>query len=435
MSETRSRLAQHVQAAHLALREFCQEFHDAGLAIGENAHVSERQAKRWLAGDAELPRAQARRVLEHWFGEPITVLFGPPRGAGPAMVRTTPEELLMTTGRESAEHALRSAASLEPAALEALHAEVARLARAYYTAAPLTLLAELVRLRDTVYGQIERTHKPRQRAELYMLAGTLCGLLSSIAFDLGHRDSAEELARAAYTYGSVIDHPSLCTWARALTMSVLLWSDQYREVVAVATRAAELAPAGTSRGRLYAVRARALAHLGAAREAAEDLALSAIELDRAGTDELMDGIGGELGFDRTRRALCAGSAYVALHDGDRGQAEAGAALLSFAAQPDGSRWRAGELAARVDLSTARALSGDLAGAEQALGEVLVLPAEHRTEALTQRLDYLGRLVGAKYRGAIEAGRIGDAVADFTAHALPRSTATLELPAPPALSST
>jgi hypothetical protein len=428
MPHPRSRLEQLAHAEHLALSDFCARFARAGAEIGENVHVSPRQAKRWLAGDGGQPRPQARRVLEHWWNKPVAVLFGPPADQAPVLVTATLEELLMTAGRESAEHALDSAATLAPAAMEALHAEAGRLARAYYTAAPLVLFDDLVRLRDTVYTQLDRTHKPRQRAELYLIAGQVCGLLSSVAFDLGHPDAAEELARAAYTYGSVIDHPSLCTWARAKTLDVLLWDGRYREVVNVATAATELAPIGTPRARLYAVRARALAYLGARAEVTADLAASAAELDRAGGDELMDGTGGELGFDRTRRALCAGAAYVALRDGENGQAEAEAALESFAAQPEPLRWRAGELSARVDLSTARALSGDLTGAEDALVTVFALPAEHRTEALTQRLGNLGRLVGTRpYQDAVEAGRIGEAVADFTARALPQATATLELP--------
>jgi hypothetical protein len=398
------------------------------------SELSERQAYRWLSGDLRgRPYPHACATLEQLFGESAARLLGQPSDLKPDLATASLETLLITAGRESAEHALNSAAALDPGALEALHSEAERLARAYYTAAPLTLLSDLVRLRDTVYVQLDRTHKPRQRAELYLIAGQVCGLMSSVAFDLGHADSAEGLARAAYTYGRVIDHPSLCTWARALTMSVLLWAGRYREVTTVATTAVELAPAGTPRARLYAVRARGLAHLGAAEEVTADLAASADELDRSGDDELMDRVGGELGFDHSRRALCAGAAYVALHDGDRGQTEAETALDLFTVQPEPLRWRAGELSARTDLATARALSGDLAGAEDALTAVFVLPVEHRTEALTQRLGNLGRLLSTRpYRGAVEAGRIGEAVADFTARALPRTTATLELPHRPAL---
>ncbi|MPZ67198.1 MAG: hypothetical protein GEU83_17405 [Pseudonocardiaceae bacterium] len=284
----RTRLEQRADAAHLSIRDFCAAYHDAGKAIGESVHVSETQAKRWLGGAGGLPRAAARRVLEHWWHEPVTELFGPPVGTASAAVTVDTGDLLTTAGRECAQHALHSAASLEPAAVEALHAETARLARAYYTMAPLALLGELVRLRDTVYGQVDRTHKPRQRAELYLIAGQVCGLLSSVAFDLGHPDTAEELARAAYTYGNVIDHPSLCTWARAKTMDVLLWGGRYREVITVATHAVELASVGTARARLHAVRARALANLGSAREAADDLRLSTT-LELPGVRELPGG--------------------------------------------------------------------------------------------------------------------------------------------------
>jgi hypothetical protein len=435
MPRSRCRLEQLVHVAHLSLAEFCERYTEAGRAIGENAHVSPRQAKRWLAGDGGQPRPQGRRVLEHWWKEPIGTLFGPPvEQAAPVLITENLEDLLMTAGRESADHARESAAALAPSAIEGLHAEAGRLSRAYYWQPPRVLLAELIRLRDEVIRQLSRTNKPRQKAELYLIAGEVCGLLASVAFDLGRPDTAEELAHVAYTYGEIIDHPSLTTWARALTMSVLLWGGQYREVVSVATRALEQAPIGTPRVRLHSIRARALAHLGAAAEVVADLNASEAELDRAGNDDLMDGTGGELSFDRSRRALCAGAAYVALRDGERAQVEAQTALDAFAEQPAATRWRAGELAAYVDLATARALFGDLAGAETAVVDVFALAPEHRTEALTQRLGSLGRLVAARptYRGAIETARIGAAIAEFTAQALPQTSATLALPGAPDL---
>ncbi len=70
------------------------------------------------------------------------------------------------------------------------------------------MLTDLVLLRDTLYEQLDRTHKPHQQADMYLLAGLVCGLLSSVSWDLGHPEVAEKQARAAHTYGSVIDHPS-----------------------------------------------------------------------------------------------------------------------------------------------------------------------------------------------------------------------------------
>jgi hypothetical protein len=145
---------------------------------------------------------------------------------------------------------------------------------------------------------------------------------------------------------------------------------------------------------------------------------------------LLDEIGGGLGFDHARRALCAGTSFVALGDGEQAEIEATAALALFGEVPQQSRWVAGELSVRADLATARTLRGDLAGAEDALVPVFALDVERRTESLTRRLTSLGRMLGsARYRDAAEAGRIGDAIEDFTTRSLPRNaTRTIINPA-------
>ena len=130
------------------------------------------------------------------------------------------EELLVNAGRESVHHAITAASALDPSELEHLHDAAQRAARAFLVTPPLVMLTDLVRLRDTVYEQLDRTHKPRQQAELYLLAGQVCGLLSSVSLDLGHLEVAQEQVRAAHIYGSVIDHPSLCAWARARQVSL-----------------------------------------------------------------------------------------------------------------------------------------------------------------------------------------------------------------------
>jgi hypothetical protein len=222
--EPRTRLEQHAQIAHLSVREFVDRFHDAATECGEGkTHISERQAKRWLAGESNLPRPVCCRVLEHWWAEPVSRLFWPPDSGRVAVFRSE-EELIVNAGRESVEHAIKAASALDPSALEHLGDAAQRAARAYYVTPPLVMLTDLVRLRDTVYEQLHRTHKPRQQAELYLLAGQACGLLSSVCWDLGHPEVAEEQARAAHTYGSVIDHPSLCAWARALQATVMFWT-------------------------------------------------------------------------------------------------------------------------------------------------------------------------------------------------------------------
>lgn len=415
----RTRLEQRTNALHLSLRDFADRFGDVATELGERVTVSERQAKRWLAGNtSSLPMPAARRVLEAWFDEPITTLLGPPLATVEPATLLSEREMIMSAGRDSVEHAILSAAALDPAALEQLHAEAQRAARAYFVAPPMAMLMDLVRLRNTVYEQLDRTHKPRQKAELYLIAGQICGLLSSVSWDLGDADVADEQARAAHTYGSVIDHPSLQAWARALQVTAAFWSKRPRRAIAIATEALEIAPRGTASARLRSVRARALAMIGARQEVVADLNAAAGELDYAGDDEFLDETGGELRFDRPRQALCAGAAYVLLGDGDRGETAASTALSLFRGEPEDTRWAAGMLGATIDLGAARALRGDLAGAEAALVPVFALAPERRTEALSQRLENLDRMLGTQqFRGAIEATRIGERIEDFTAGSL------------------
>ena len=369
---------------------------------------------------SDLPRPVCRRVLEHWWAEPVSRLLGPPDSGG-VKVFMSEQELIVNAGRESVHHAIKAASALDPSALEHLHDAAQRAARAYFVAPPLAMLTDLVRLRDIVYEQLDRTHKPRQQAELYLLAGLVCGLLSSVSFDLGHMEAAEEQARAAHTYGSVIDHPSLCAWARAEQANVMLWTARPRRAASLAATALETAPVGTARVWLHSLHARSLALIGARQEVRAALDAAADELQRAGNDPFLDEIGGELGFDRSRHALCAGASFVVLGDGDQAEIEATAALALFSEIPERSRWVAGECGARVDLAAARTLRGDLAGAEDALVPVFSLVPERRTESVAQRLTNLGRVLNAaRYRDAVEARRIGEAIEDFTTRGLPRS---------------
>ncbi|WP_406234882.1 hypothetical protein [Nocardia sp. NBC_01009] len=427
MDRPRTRLEQLALKQGLGTADFQREFSNKAKALGLGVAVSRSAAKRWFEGNTGHPREAATQVLETWFGEPIAVLTGPPLHQSR---NVTEQELAVNAAHESVSHAIEAASALDPSALEHLHAAAGNAARAYYITPPLEMLTDLVALRDTIYVQLDRTHKPLQQAELYLLAGQVCGLLSSVSWDLGLVGAAEEQARAAYTYGNVIDHPSLQAWARALQVTAAFWSGYPRRATKIAAAALESAPAGTARVRLHSVNARALALIGARGEVRDELESATTELDRAGGDPFLDEIAGELAFDRARRGLCAGAAYVALGDGDQAEREAEAAIEQFALIPEKQRWGAGAISAQVDLGAARTLLGDLAGAQDALGPVFMLPPTRRTEAIAQRLHSLARVLGTtRYRGAVEAIQLGSAIEDFTAVSLARTSAMRALPPP------
>lgn len=173
---------------------------------------------------------------------------------------------------------------------------------------------------------------------------------------------------------------------------------------------------------------RPLALVGARDEVRTTLRFADGEMHRAGGDELLDGTGGELAFSPARQALCASTAYVALGDAQSAEDEATTALERFAELPVAEQWPAGVMGAHIDLGMARAIRGDLAGAEDALMPVFDLNPDRRTEALARRLGDLRRMLATRpYRGAPEAARIGERIEDFTARSLGR-TVRAALPA-------
>src|SRR5262245_16042999 len=85
--QPRSRLEQLTQASHMSIIGFQKEFANQASRCGEGkaVHISERQVKRWLAGGAPTPLPTSCRVLEHWWGESVERLLGPPE---PEVIRT-----------------------------------------------------------------------------------------------------------------------------------------------------------------------------------------------------------------------------------------------------------------------------------------------------------------------------------------------------------
>ncbi len=309
-------LKQLIQARRQSLEEFCANNERFARKHGEVGTLSPRHAQRLAAGRREdgqrlgPPRPATRRLLERMLNRPLEQLLGPPDAGSsdgflvadcetpPATTATVPEDetrerkAIMDAARGSAEHSIQAGGVLDDSALEQLNDEVRRLVRSYDRGTPpLVMLSDLVRARDTVYALLERTEKPRQASELYLLVGQLCGMLALTSLDLGHPHAAEQHARAAWAYGQIIEHNSLRTWARATQAVIAFWSGQPRRSVEFVRSALPVAPPGTPTLRLHIVEARALSMLGAVEptQTALRAADEAAELDAY--DELQDGTG------------------------------------------------------------------------------------------------------------------------------------------------
>jgi hypothetical protein len=235
-------------------------------SMGERTFaLSVRQLDRWLSGQVRNPRGVACRVAERRFGKPVEVLLGPvepdlaPATAPLAPLAAGVTEFVTVAADTAREHAALSAASVvDVMSLEQLYAEVRRLARAYTSTPPLSLLAGLTRTRDLVYSLLDRTRRPADIRDLYLVAGQVCGLAATTSFDLGYVDAAEDQATAAWTYRQLSGHDTLRAWARSVQATIAFWDGRPGEGLDYVASGLQYAH-GPAAVRLHAIAARAWA--------------------------------------------------------------------------------------------------------------------------------------------------------------------------------
>ncbi len=396
---------------------------------------------RWEGGNQE-PYDCHIEALREFFGvsrhdlgltRPEPVPTGTPNGAVAAAQQRTespqsyePEsaelgmsakqKVIATAARESSRHAvLAGSANLMPATLEHLHADVQRLARSYPQTAPPALVGEMVRVRNLAYLMLERTRRPSQVKDLYLIAGQVCGLLALNSLDLGCPDAAADHSRAAWSYAEIIEHDGLRAWARGTQAVVAFWSGRAREAVDLATSGQVYARSGPATVRLRSVEARAWALVGNAGETRRAVTASQRALDDDRTDEFHTPGGGEFAFSPARQAFCAVASYVEIGDAAPAVRQAETAIKLYSAAPVDGRWYRAEFGARVDLATARLMQRELDGTQEALSTVLALPQGWRTARLSRRLRLLDhRLATEPGRSASAARDLRERIAHFSA---------------------
>ncbi len=281
----RTQLEQRVQADHLSVSDFVARFHAAAREAGEQLHVSERQAKRWLAGEAGLPRPAACRVLEHWWGEPVERLLAPPAEHGLSARSSNVEDVL----NQAADRARRfglSAQTMSREALDMIYDEVSDLARAYARLPLAVLIGRMVEVQEVAFRLLEDRARPADARRLYLLAGVASGILAKASNDLAERRAAWTQARTAFVCAEKADHHGLKAWVRGLQALIVYWASKPAESVRHAQDGAKYAKSsgGTTMSWLPISEARAFAATGdtrstlAAIRKAEDAAGS-IRLD------------------------------------------------------------------------------------------------------------------------------------------------------------
>jgi len=323
--------------------------------------------------------------------------------------------------REDAEHA--AVTDVGPGTVEQFRADVVRLGRAYVSAPPLPLFAAMHQALNRVQAALRRRMYPDQARDLNFLAGALCGLMANASLDLGREEAADDLARAAWTHGRVIDNGPLMGWARGTQALAALWDHRYLDAARHIENGLVHLPAGAGAVRLHAIHARALAAHGEPAHAAT--AMTAAGKARAGGswDELHDGVGGEFAFDEAKLWYYQALTLADAEDPAKAEHAAAGAIRLYRAVPARARSYGCDALARVQLARAQLMGRKLDDAAEALGGMLSLDPQMRIGSLNEYLETCRELLrNPAYRGSSTARQLDQRLAAFNgasaARALP-----------------
>lgn len=304
-----------------------------------------------------------------------------------AAIYDDPREVLMVAAHESAEDAASRGLSCGAESIADLHDRTVAVARAYSSRPPLEVFVETRAVRNLACSLAERTRRPSDLADLYVVLGQANTLMGSIAFDLGNWPAAATLARSATTYADLSGHNSLLAWSLGLQATLAFWRDEPRRALAFVDRGLAVAPKGAPRYRLRHIAGRAHAVQGNAQGVADALDIARSDADdrAAYRDELDGEVKGEFGFDDARAAACAAAAWLYLRDGEQAATHAQRALNAYASIPADRRPYSPVAGATIDLAAAHLLAGKYDEAAHEFETVFSLPQELRNVSLAGRI--------------------------------------------------
>ncbi|MGW5308809.1 helix-turn-helix domain-containing protein [Nocardia thailandica] len=333
---------------------------------------------------------------------------------GTALGVVSERDLIMAAAHEASEHAAGAeSTNVGATTLAQLDADVRRIANDYVHAAPAPMMVEMLRVRRRVYRLLEGHQKPVDTSHLYLLAGTLSGLLANASTDLGYLDAAGEQIRAAWAYAELCGHNGLRAWTRGMHALIEYWSDRPRNAIQLARSGQEFADSATARVRLHNIEARIWSQLGSTDETDRCLLAAAAARESESRCGLHDEVGGVFGFGPAKAQYYAGATYIHLGRADAALEATGTAIELYSAGPARQRSYGAESLARVDNAAAHLINGSLDGATAALSPVLHLPEDRRIAQLGERLTGVRRRISTpRYRDALEARQLDERIEEF-----------------------
>ncbi|MEU1547299.1 XRE family transcriptional regulator [Nocardia sp. NPDC005745] len=320
----------------------------------------------------------------------------------------------MAAAHEASEHAGKAeSTNVGASTLEQLDADVVRIANDYVRIPPVPMMVDMVRVRRRVYRLLEGHQRPSDTGHLYLLAGTLSGLLANASTDLGYYDAAGEQIRAAWAYAELCGHNGLRAWTRGMHALIEYWSQRPRRAVQLAQSGQEFAESATAQVRLLNIEARIWSALGSAADTDRCVRAADDAREIAATDTLHDEVGGVFGFNDAKANYYAGATYIHLGQAERALGATQRAIELYSNGPSEQRSYGAEALARVDCAAAHLINGSLDGAAEALQPVLGLEEDKRIAQLEERLTDMRRGIAAPaFRDSVEARRLDERIEEF-----------------------
>ncbi|HZM76651.1 MAG TPA: hypothetical protein VFC19_13040 [Candidatus Limnocylindrales bacterium] len=386
MEDPPTLLAALVGKAEMSHAEIVAGYHACARDHGEDAAITVRTLRRWMAGDVRTnARPAQRRVARLYWGHTMTQLLAAPQAGQLTTERTYEftERRMAVSVRRAAQFAnYAEATNIGPETVEQLRDEVTRLANAYIRDPVADLIGDLIALQDNIFTLLEGKQRPGQSADLYVIAALACGLLAKAGHDLARPHDAMTQARTMFVCAESAGHLPLQAWARGQQSLTAYWIGRHEEAARFAAGAAALLSGnhtGTVAAWLPALEARAHAQLNRPEAARAALRRAALARDSVAADEI-DGIGGTLTFPPAMQAYYAAGTHVHLEGGGSDAiAEANASRELF----ESGGWRnwAAEAGVHGELALAQVHHGDVDGAREAMTGVLALEPNRRIRGL------------------------------------------------------
>jgi len=406
-----TRLDQLAQQLRLTITGFRVEYNATAQRLAATSQgrrqaqtVSDRQVRRWLAGDLDrLPHLSNCRVLDQMFGEPAEQLFGPPKPVPSTEIVPAPrqdvtpyhdvastlalEKELAMAAAESARFAqFAGQSNTGPHTIDQFRDDIDRIVTNYGNRPVYPTFVEVRELRNRAFELLEGRQRPDDTRDLYLVAGLLCTVLGEASHDLGLIPAAKTQLRTAFLCGELAGNNWLRAWVRAQQSGVAFWEERPRISAELAADGWQYVPeTGTARIFLASNEARARAKLRDQR--ATDDALARAEQARQeiqGEDEP----GGALAFPLASQTRMVASARLLLGGQPNyanAETHAGRAVELYEAEPP-ERRQLGLLGlARLDLAAAQLGRDNLEGAAANIGDVLTVTAQRPSETVTRRL--------------------------------------------------